>query len=84
MKALLNWLLFLPDKMARTDENVCFCHSPGKKTMTNDATTTYVVESAAFASYSALMQRQELSQTLLFICQMTDRLYTYAKLGEVL
>jgi len=35
--------------------------------MANDATTAYVAESTAFASYSALMQQQESSQTYFFI-----------------
>ncbi len=58
MRALLDWLHFLPYKMSCIYEKARLNDARSVKMMMNDVTPIYVAESAAFAFCSALMRRQ--------------------------
>jgi hypothetical protein len=58
MRALLDWLHFLPDKMSCVCEKAFLNVLTNVKMTMNDIMPSYMAESAAFAFYSALIQRQ--------------------------
>jgi hypothetical protein len=58
MRALLDWLHFLPYKMSRICEKARLNDIRRVKTMTNDVTPIYVADITAFMLCSTLMQRQ--------------------------
>jgi hypothetical protein len=58
MRALLDWLHFLPNKMSYGCEKGLLNALMNVKMTMSDVMPSYVAESAAFVFYSSLVQRQ--------------------------